>query len=164
MYRYFLSLVFSIYDSNGFNDSEVVGICSTIMSAVISESRKGKLPSLLVPFAAHKELCAQRHLLSNIFKPTLLMQIKLFLLQVGTWWYRSIKFSGDQVLLDTTQLFLYFFHKTTSVQMKRVIMILAASCEYDRKHNKEIIERMTDNDDVPAVSIHWSLNSSSKII
>merc|ERR1712051_516894 len=28
------------------------------------------------------------------------------------WWSNSIKFSGEQVLLDTTQLYYYFFHKT----------------------------------------------------
>lgn len=75
---------------------------------------------------------------------------------VGTWWYRSIRFSGDKVLLDTTQLYLYFFHKTPQMAMKRVIMILAASLEFDKRHNSQIIERPSDNDEVPAVS---SLNS-----
>lgn len=31
-------------------------------------------------------------------------------------------------------------------------MILAASCEFDKRHNSEIIERITDNEEVPAVS------------
>ncbi|XP_066255294.1 translocation protein SEC63 homolog [Euwallacea similis] len=68
---------------------------------------------------------------------------------VGTWWYRSIKFTGDQVLLDTTQMYYYFFHKTPHMALKRVIMILAASLEFDRKHNSEIEERQSDNDEVP---------------
>lgn len=71
---------------------------------------------------------------------------------VGTWWYRSIRFSGDKVLLDTTQLYLYFFHKTPQMAMKRVIMILAASMEFDKRHNSQIIERPSDNDEVPSVS------------
>lgn len=71
---------------------------------------------------------------------------------VGTWWYRSIRFSGDKVLLDTTQLYLYFFHKTPQMAMKRVIMILAASLEFDKRHNSQIIERPSDNDEVPSVS------------
>lgn len=71
---------------------------------------------------------------------------------VGTWWYRSIRFSGDKVLLDTTQLYLYFFHKTPQMAMKRVIMILAASLEFDKRHNSQIVERQSDNDEVPAVS------------
>lgn len=76
---------------------------------------------------------------------------------VGTWWYRSIRFSGDKVLLDTTQLYLYFFHKTPQMAMKRVIMILAASLEFDKRHNSQIIERPSDNDEVPSVSTTISI-------
>ncbi|XP_056642666.1 translocation protein SEC63 homolog isoform X2 [Diorhabda sublineata] len=68
---------------------------------------------------------------------------------VGTWWYRSIKYTGDQVLLDTTQLYYYFFNKTPNMALKRVIMILAASLEFDKKHNSEITERQSDNEEVP---------------
>ncbi|CAK1604071.1 unnamed protein product [Parnassius mnemosyne] len=70
---------------------------------------------------------------------------------VGTWWYRSIRYSGEQVLLDTTQMYFYFCHKTPSMPLKRALMILAASCEFDRRHNSEIIERITDNEEVPAL-------------
>ncbi|XP_069688937.1 translocation protein SEC63 homolog isoform X2 [Periplaneta americana] len=68
---------------------------------------------------------------------------------VGMWWYKSIRYSGDQVLLDTTQMYYYFFHKTPSMALKRVIMILAASLEFEKKHNGEIVERPTDNEEVP---------------
>ncbi|XP_066991282.1 translocation protein SEC63 homolog [Anabrus simplex] len=68
---------------------------------------------------------------------------------VGMWWYKSIRYSGDQVLLDTTQMYYYFFHKTPSMALKRVIMILAASLEFEKKHNNEIVERPTDNEEVP---------------
>lgn len=71
---------------------------------------------------------------------------------VGTWWYRSIRFSGDKVLLDTTQMYFYFFHKTPQMAMKRVIMILAASFEFDKRHNSQVLERPSDNVEVPAVS------------
>lgn len=80
---------------------------------------------------------------------------------VGTWWYRSIRFSGDKVLLDTTQLYLYFFHKTPQMAMKRVIMILAASLEFDKRHNSQIIERPSDNDEVPSVSEKNTCSSRS---
>lgn len=72
---------------------------------------------------------------------------------VGTWWYRSIRFGGDKVLLDTTQMYLFFFHKTPQMAMKRVIMILAASLEFDKRHNSQIVERPSDNEEVPSVSI-----------
>lgn len=68
---------------------------------------------------------------------------------VGTWWYRSIRFSGDKVLLDTTQMYFYFFHKTPQMALKRVIMILAASLEFDKRHNSAVTERPTDNEEVP---------------
>lgn len=68
---------------------------------------------------------------------------------VGTWWYRSIRFSGDKVLLDTTQLYFFFFHKTPNMALKRVIMILASSLEFDKRHNAQVPERATDNEEVP---------------
>ncbi|GLH14484.1 AAEL007987-PA, partial [Gryllus bimaculatus] len=68
---------------------------------------------------------------------------------VGMWWYKSIRYSGDQVLLDTTQMYYYFFHKTPSMALKRVIMILGASLEFEKKHNGEIVERPSDNEEVP---------------
>lgn len=70
---------------------------------------------------------------------------------VGTWWYRSIQFSGDKVLLSTTQMYYYFFHKTPNMDLKRVIMILAASFEFNKKHNSEIIDRHSDNEEIPAL-------------
>lgn len=68
---------------------------------------------------------------------------------VGTWWYRSIRYSGDKVLLDTTQMYFYFFHKTPHMALKRVVMILAASLEFDKRHNTQVVERQSDNEEVP---------------
>lgn len=68
---------------------------------------------------------------------------------VGMWWYRSIRYSGDQVLLDTQQLYYFFFHKTPSMPLKRALMILSASLEFDKKHNGEVQERPSDNIELP---------------
>merc|ERR1719348_1344138 len=68
---------------------------------------------------------------------------------VWYWWSRSSKFSGEQVLLDTTQLYYYFFHKTPHMMLRRVLMVLAASLEFERGHNHEIMERPTDNAEIP---------------
>ncbi|EJW71690.1 hypothetical protein WUBG_17405 [Wuchereria bancrofti] len=38
---------------------------------------------------------------------------------VGIWWYNSIKYSIDQVLLDTTEMYYYFFHKTPKMEINR---------------------------------------------
>ncbi|XP_063405135.1 translocation protein SEC63 homolog [Mytilus trossulus] len=68
---------------------------------------------------------------------------------VGAWWYRSIKFSKDQVLLDTTRLYYYFFQKIPNMMLKKVVMVLAGSFEFDKFHNQEIVERPSDNEEVP---------------
>ncbi|XP_014251168.1 translocation protein SEC63 homolog [Cimex lectularius] len=68
---------------------------------------------------------------------------------VGIWWYRSIKYTGDQVLLDTSQMYYYFIHKTPSMALKRALMILAASLEFEKKYNSDIVERPTDNIEIP---------------
>lgn len=61
-----------------------------------------------------------------------------------------------QVLLDTTQMYYFFFHKTPSMPLKRVIMILAASLEFEKKYNSEIVERQSDNEEVPHVSFMFN--------
>ncbi|CAG0891185.1 unnamed protein product [Darwinula stevensoni] len=70
---------------------------------------------------------------------------------VGTWWYRSIQYSSESVLLDTTQLYYYFFHKTPSMNLHRVLMVLAASMEFEPNHNKDIKPRPSDNEEVPGL-------------
>lgn len=68
---------------------------------------------------------------------------------VGIWWYRSVKFGCDKVLINTSELYYYFIHKTPNMALKRVIMILASSLEFAKSHNSEVIERPTDNQEVP---------------
>lgn len=68
---------------------------------------------------------------------------------VWYWWSRSSKFSSEQVLLDTTQLYYYYFHKTPHMMLRRVLMVLAASLEFEKGHNYEIVERPTDNAEIP---------------
>lgn len=97
---------------------------------------------------------------------------------VGMWWYRSIRYTGDQVifviaapltftgdnivflmcicflsqvLLGTTELYYYLMQNSSTIPLKRCLMILAASFEFDKKHNSEVIERASDNEDVPQV-------------
>lgn len=68
---------------------------------------------------------------------------------VGLWWYRSVKFGCDKVLLITSELFYYFIHKTPHMALKRVIMIVSASFEFAKAHNSQIVERPSDNVEVP---------------
>ncbi|XP_037541329.1 translocation protein SEC63 homolog [Nematolebias whitei] len=68
---------------------------------------------------------------------------------VGTWWYRSIRYSGDQILISTTQLFMHFMYKTPNMNMKRLTMVLTAAFEFEPRSNKEATIRPTDNIEVP---------------
>jgi len=68
---------------------------------------------------------------------------------VWYWWSRSSKFSSEQGLLETTQLYYYFFHKTPHMMLRRVLMVLAGSMEFEKGHNYEIVERPTDNAEIP---------------
>lgn len=58
---------------------------------------------------------------------------------------------SQKVLLDTTQLYYYFFHKTPQMQLKRALMVLAASMEFEKGHNSQVQERVSDNIEVPQV-------------
>lgn len=66
-------------------------------------------------------------------------------------------FLSWQVLLSTTQLYYYFFHKSPQMQLKRALMVLAASLEYEKSHNSEVIERQSDNIEVPQVIFNYRL-------
>ncbi|XP_050422751.1 translocation protein SEC63 homolog [Adelges cooleyi] len=68
---------------------------------------------------------------------------------VGMWWYKSIRYSGDKVLLETSRMYYYFLHKSNSIPLKRVIMILSASLEFEKKYNSEIVERSSDEQEMP---------------
>uniref|UniRef100_H2YM46 J domain-containing protein n=1 Tax=Ciona savignyi TaxID=51511 RepID=H2YM46_CIOSA len=69
---------------------------------------------------------------------------------VGIWWNRSIKYSKEQVLLNTTQLYYYFFNKTPNMNLKRAIMIVSASFEFSREHNSKVrAPTPADNDELP---------------
>ncbi|XP_060093810.1 translocation protein SEC63 homolog [Heteronotia binoei] len=68
---------------------------------------------------------------------------------VGSWWYRSIRYSGDQILIRTTQIYTYFVYKTRNMDMKRLIMVLAGASEFDPQYNKDATSRPVDNIQIP---------------
>ena len=68
---------------------------------------------------------------------------------VGTWWYRSIKYSADDILLHTTQLYLSFLAKNSLHNISKCIMILCSAFEFEKSQNKEIKERESDNFQIP---------------
>ncbi|TKR92659.1 hypothetical protein L596_007271 [Steinernema carpocapsae] len=68
---------------------------------------------------------------------------------VGLWWKNSIKYSVDKVLMDTTQLYVHFLQKTPKMEFNRMLMVLGGSFEFWKHYNKEIVERETDDVEVP---------------
>lgn len=48
-------------------------------------------------------------------------------------------------------MYYYFLHKSNSIPLKRVIMILSASLEFEKKYNSEIVERSSDEHEIPQV-------------
>lgn len=48
------------------------------------------------------------------------------------------------MLLDTTQLYYYYFHKTPHMVFRRALMVLAASLEFEKGHNPEIVVSQSD--------------------
>jgi len=51
-------------------------------------------------------------------------------------------------------MYYYFLHKSNSIPLKRVIMILSASLEFEKKYNSEIVERSSDEYEMPQVNTH----------
>ncbi|KAL0967128.1 hypothetical protein UPYG_G00248130 [Umbra pygmaea] len=91
---------------------------------------------------------------SSLSRPSVLLVYALAFMVilpvvVGTWWYRSIRYSGDQILINTTQLYMHFMYKTPNMNMKRLCMVLTAAFEFDPRSNKEATIRPTDNIEVP---------------
>ena len=70
---------------------------------------------------------------------------------VGLWWYKSIKYTSEKVLMFTMHLYRSFLFKNPTLQPKRAIMILGASAEFDRDQNPEIVDRESDRVELPQV-------------
>ena len=73
------------------------------------------------------------------------------IIKKGTWWYKSIKYTGDKILMSTTQLYCHCLLKNPQMILKRAIMVLGCSFEYEKSSNPDVIERPSDNIEVPAL-------------
>lgn len=69
---------------------------------------------------------------------------------VGKWWYRSIKYSKEEVLLNTTQLFFFFINKSPNMNLKRAMMVFSAAFEFCHENNPKVrAPTPQDNEDLP---------------
>jgi len=70
---------------------------------------------------------------------------------VGSWWYRSLQFTGDSVLIKTTRMFEYYLYKTALMNRRRALMVFSGAFEFKREHNKEIEERENDSEELISI-------------
>ncbi|VDP75431.1 unnamed protein product, partial [Schistosoma mattheei] len=70
----------------------------------------------------------------------------------GVWWYNTMKFSNNNVLLDTIRYFCGAFMRSPYMAMPRIIKVLSTAYEFNPNYNKEIICRPSDNTELPPES------------
>ena len=68
---------------------------------------------------------------------------------VGSWWYRSIQYTGDSVLIKTTKMFEFYLYKTPLMNRRRALMVFSGAFEFKRENNKEIKDRESDSEELP---------------
>jgi len=68
---------------------------------------------------------------------------------VGSWWYKSIRFNSDKILLSTSDMFQHLIFRSPTMQSKKLIQIISVAHEFSRFYNKKIKERPSDNATVP---------------
>ncbi|XP_055357996.1 translocation protein SEC63 homolog [Paramacrobiotus metropolitanus] len=70
---------------------------------------------------------------------------------VGVWWYRSIRYTSEAVLIETTKIIKFYFYRSSTLNIKRVLLILSGACEFETMYNPEIVQRPDDNLYIPAM-------------
>nr|CAH8861224.1 unnamed protein product [Trichobilharzia regenti] len=70
-------------------------------------------------------------------------------ISVGTWWYNTMRFSNNNVLLDTIRYFCGTFMRSPYMATPRIIKVLSNACEFNPNFNKEIACRPSDNIELP---------------
>ncbi|XP_062511139.1 translocation protein SEC63 homolog [Corticium candelabrum] len=63
---------------------------------------------------------------------------------VGTWWYKKVRYAGDDILVETMRLYEYYLGFSSQLNVQRLIMIVGASREFWSRNNTEIAEREQD--------------------
>ncbi|VDP79248.1 unnamed protein product [Echinostoma caproni] len=87
---------------------------------------------------------------------------------VGTWWYKTMRFSNNNVLLDTIRYFCVTFMRSPYMAMPRVIKVLSNAYEFNPAFNKEIVCRPSDNIELPPqvyfLSLCWNGTPKSYLV
>jgi len=88
------------------------------------------------------------------------------------WWQKSTRYAGDVILSDTIGIYREYLSLSSSINIKRnenllnqdeinsflqgIIMILSTAQEFNRMRNSNIIDRLSDNIEIPQVSYFQS--------
>jgi translocation protein SEC63 len=67
---------------------------------------------------------------------------------VGTWWYRSIKYTTANLLIQTTQIFFHFLSKHRQLNIRRLLMVLTAAFEFNPQFSKLLPARPSDDEEL----------------
>ncbi|CAF0726255.1 unnamed protein product [Didymodactylos carnosus] len=68
---------------------------------------------------------------------------------VCVWWQKSARYAGDHILIETAQLYYILLGRTPNMIVKRALMILGSSMEFEKTRNPAIVERPSDNVELP---------------
>ncbi|CAH8533122.1 unnamed protein product [Schistosoma turkestanicum] len=79
----------------------------------------------------------------------MLLFIIILPISVGAWWYNTMKFSNNNVMLDTIRYFCGTFMRSPYMAMPRIVKVLSNAFEFNPNYNKEIICRPSDNIELP---------------
>ena len=70
---------------------------------------------------------------------------------VGNWWYKSIQYTSEAVLIKTTKLFEFYVYRTPLMNRRRAMMVFSGAFEFNSNHNKDIKERPEDAEQLPVL-------------
>jgi translocation protein SEC63 len=78
----------------------------------------------------------------------MLVFIVILPIAVGTWWYRSIKYTTANLLIQTSQVFFHFLSKPRQLTIKRLLMVMAAAFEFNPQYSKLLPPRPSDDEEL----------------
>jgi len=99
------------------------------------------LPAWIVAEENHMYVLGLYGLLFGIMLPAI----------VGNWWYKSIQYTSEAVLIKTTKLFEFYVYRTPLMNRRRALMVFSGAFEFNANHNKDVKERPGDAEQLPVL-------------
>lgn len=99
------------------------------------------LPAWLVAEENHLYVLGLYGLIFGIMLPAI----------VGNWWYKSIQYTSESVLIKTTKLFEFYVYRTPLMNRRRALMVFSGAFEFNSNHNKDVKDRPGDSEHLPVL-------------